>query len=321
MPAPTTTTLSTTTVAPTPTIGAPTTTGAPQAVLPAGVPGTWFGTYTDLETGLAHAVEVDTASGDIVRTLVSYSTGECEEYDASGECVFFLPGIAPVSIDVSATQVAVGICCEPAAGWTRVLDRATGDEVASTFGSEPALADFATILATAAYADGGAYLLTDTSSGTSSTLPLVIDWGDSLDWAGGLLAMEVDNGVGIWVWDGSIDAEGDATPMVSPDDPARSWANPTFAASGNLVVAEHATEGEGESLGVVLDTSGGFTLAVDSLILATFPYGGRVVQQTYDASGTFLIYTLSDGSVRWQGKGQSGILMSPGSDFSSASWH
>ena len=285
------------------------------------MPSTWFGTYTDVENGLAHAVEIDTATGEVVRTLVTYSTGECEEYDASGDCIMFLPGAAPVSIDVSATEIATGVCCEPAVGWTRVLDRATGEENASTFGDDPALADFGSILATAARADGGAYLLTDTSTGTSAALPLSTDWGNSMDWDGERLAIEIGNGVAIWAWDGSISAEGDVTPTVAPADPDRSWANPTFAASGNIVVAEHDTEGTGHSLGVVLDTSGGFILAVDSLVLANFSYGGRVVQQTYDATGTFLIYTLTDGSVRWQGKGQTGVLKNPDSGFTAAAWH
>ena len=296
----------------------PTTAIEAGASLPSDLPATWFGTYTDAD--LAYAVELDTASGEIVRTLVSYVTGECVEYDGADECTFF-PGIAPVSVDVSATQIAVGICCEPGAGWTRVFDRSTGDEIASTFGSEPALAGFGNILATAVYVDGGTYILTDTNSAATAPLPLAADWGDSSDWDGGRLAVEIGNGVAIWFWDGALDASGDVTPTVSPSDPSRAWAHPTFAASGNLVVAEHTTDDASPSLGTVLDTSGAFTLATDGLIVATFPYGGRVIQQTYDAAGKYLIYALSDGSIRWRGGGSSGTLKAAGTNFTAAAWH
>ncbi|MFT7650569.1 MAG: hypothetical protein ACI8Y4_005343 [Candidatus Poriferisodalaceae bacterium] len=109
------------------------------------------------------------------------------------------------------------------------------------------------------------------------------------------------------------------TPCVAPDTESLKWEDRTFQASGNLVVAQNDDgDSNAASTGVVLNTTGGFTVVVDSLVLATFSYGGRVANQTYDDAGVFLIYTLTDGSVRWLG---GGILIEPGSGYLAAARH
>lgn len=285
------------------------------------MPSTWFGSFIDEEANIVLAVEVDTATGEVVRIFEEYDLGGCIEEDAEGNCVFYDQGWAPVSVDVASTRVAFGLCCEPAAGWTQVFDRATGLLTAGMFGSEPAFSGIDDILATVPYTDNSPYMLNDLSSGESASSELVSGHGDSLDWRGGILAMPAGRGVAMWVLDGGeIDSGGIATAAEEPDDVTRKWSHPTFQASGHLVVAENTIGANGDSLGVVVNTSGGFTLAVDPEIIATFPYGGRVVNQTYGPSGVFLIYTLTDGSVRWQGKGSSGILAEPGSNYLAAAW-
>ena len=73
------------------------------------------------------------------------------------------------------------------------------------------------------------------------------------------------------------------------------------------------------SLGVLLNKEVFGGLAGD-VVLAEFQYEGEVIHQIYDDSGTFLIYVLDDGSVRWQGTGSRGELAPAGSGFLAAAW-
>ena len=306
-----------------PTTAAPTTVAPTTSVpgLPAGLPSTWFGSFIDEAANTVFAVEVDTATGGIVRIFEEYDLGGCIEEDAEGDCIFYNAGWAPISVDVAPAQVAFGLCCEPAVGWTQVFDRATGLKIAGMFGSEPAFSGIDDILVTVPYTDNSPYMLNDLSSGESASAELVSAPGDSLDWRGGILAMPAGRGVALWVLDGDeIDSGGIGTPGQEPDDVTRKWSHPTFQASGHLVVAENTIGTNGDSLGVVVNTSGGFILAVDPEIIATFSYGGRVLNQTYGPTGVSLIYTLADGSVHWQGKASSGILAEAGSNYLAAAW-
>lgn len=299
------------------------TTTAPS--VPAGMPPTWFGAYNDFDAGFSYAVEVDSATGTIVRVIDSYTIDGCVDEGPDGECVIYEEGVAPVSVDVANSLVAFGLCCEPVSGFTQVFRRSDGSLFHSVFGSEPRFGDSTVdgALATFSYFDGGLFLLHDLNDGGSvnNALPIAADWGDSMDWDGTRMAFQHGRNIALWIWNGSVEDEGAVTPSVAPDTESLKWESPTFQASGNLVVAQNVDGSDSDSLGVVLDTSGGFTLAVDTLVLATFPYGGRVVNQTYDESGTFLIYTLTDGSVRWLGRGSSGILAEPDSGYTAAGWH
>jgi len=55
----------------------------------------------------------------------------------------------------------------------------------------------------------------------------------------------------------------------------------------------------------------------DSTVVASFEYGGEVVDQGYDATGTWLLATLADGTVRWFGGGDQGDL---GTGYIAADW-
>lgn len=287
--------------------------------LPPVAPATWFGSYRDGED--VHAVEVDSATGRIIRVLRTDTFGGCIEEGDDGECVVFAESAVAVSVAVDEDTVAYGFCCEPVSGFTLVYDRATGDEVATVIGSEPSYSPDGASLVTVTYADGGIYSIVGIGADPFGVeLPIVSEFGDSAAWGDGRIALEIGRGVALYVPDGPTGADGLVSPTVAPVDPTRAWAGPTFQASGNLVVAEHPAATAGDSVGTVLDTSGGFVLAVDPLVVATFAYGGRVIQQAYDGSRVRLIYTLEDGSVRWQGGGQSGVLADPGSGFFAAAW-
>ena len=47
--------------------------------------------------------------------------------------------------------------------------------------------------------DGGA---------TNVALPIGANWGDSMDWDGTRMAFQHGRNIAMWVWDGSVDAEG-----------------------------------------------------------------------------------------------------------------
>lgn len=56
---------------------------------------------------------------------------------------------------------------------------------------------------------------------------------------------------------------------------------------------------------MVLDPSDGSTRA-------EFPLSGRVIEQDYDKTGTYLLTIHDDGTVHWQGAGTNGTLQVKG---------
>ena len=324
--APATTATPTTTVVLVPTSEAPTTTAAPTtlppasgATLEAGQPATWFGVRDDSANNVSLVEERSSVDGTLEREFASYELADCIEENDEGECIIFGESWAPVSIDVTTDKVAVGLCCEPVSGSTQVLRRINGDLLSGTFGSEPAFAPTPPLMLTAVYADGGLYYVVNSNSGESTEIPIVPDWGDRATWSfdGSMIAVEVGDGIAIAFWDAALGEVVDVSITFEP--PAgTTWSKPAFQASGNLVVVEDADAG-GASKGVVLNKEVFGGLAGD-LVFAEFPFEGTVVHQGYDETGTFLIYVLDDGSVRWQGKGQKGTLADPGSGHLAAAW-
>jgi hypothetical protein len=324
--------VATTAAAPPPSSEAPATAAAPipttapttvprssTDVLADGQPATWFGVRDDLDQGLALVEERDTTDGTVLRELSRQEIGACIEEDDDGECIIFGEGWAPVSIDVSLDRIALGMCCEPVMGTSQVLRRIDGELISSPFGSEAVFAPQPPNLITVGYADGGFYFVVNSNSGAGTELPVVADWGDRASWSldGTMIAVEVGTGIAVVFWDTELNEAVDISATLEP--PADTvWSKPAFQASGNLIVVEDKGAG-GDSKGVVLNKEVFGGLAGD-LVLAEFPYEGTVVHQVYDGSGTFLIYALDDGSVRWQGKGERGTLADPGSGHIAAAW-
>ena len=75
-----------------------------------------------------------------------------------------------------------------------------------------------------------------------------------------------------------------------------------------MIVVEQP-EGETATARVLDPTTGA--------LVTTFSYGGRVVDQAYDATHTWLLVTMDDGTVRWFGGGQQGDL---GTGYTAAAW-
>lgn len=264
------------------------------------------------------AVEVDTASGEIVHVFGQTGTSE-QMAEAEEIAPNVLVGIWRVR---DGSMIGLSDCCEPAAG--RVfyveaggelgVDPYAGDAVAGwTLSPSPVDNQFANL--------GYSMLVTDPSV--------------SADFGSGLWIDEPElgfpDGVAAWTRDGSelywttrkddvaalatLDlAEGAPVPVailpwVGVD---QSLFGIGSQASGNLV-GFLQTRGDDFSIieteGVVFTTSGELLASFDVETGST--WGG------YDESGRFLIYVDGDGIVRWQGLGEVGSL---GDGFIFASW-
>jgi len=105
-------------------------------------------------------------------------------------------------------------------------------------------------------------------------------------------------------------ATGDTATMTGPDDIG--YRLPAFRNDGRLVVAEQREGGDPTTAKVVE--------RADATVVGSFAYGGEVVDQAYDATGTWLLVTLADGRLRWFGGGDQGDLGDLGTGFTAADW-
>ena len=101
-------------------------------------------------------------------------------------------------------------------------------------------------------------------------------------------------------------------PTFAPPE-GTTYAAPAFRADGMLVVARQPVDPTSQqaATGVVLDPA-------DGRFLAEFALDGRVVDQDYDRTGTFLLTTYDGGRLAWQGAGRSGVLRTSG--VTAAAW-
>jgi hypothetical protein len=263
-------------------------------------------------------VEVDTASGEIVH--IFGQTGTAEQMAAAEEMApNVLVGIWRVR---DASTIGLSDCCEPAAG--RVFYVESGGEL----GSDP-------------YAGAAVAGWTLSPSPVDNQFAnlgysmLVSNPNVAVDFGSGLWIDEPElgfpDGAAAWTRDGSelywTTRKDDATALATLDlaegaptpGAILPWVGVNQAlhgigsqASGNLV-GFLQTRGDDfsfiETEGVVFTTSGE--------LLATFAIETGSTWGGYDSSGRFLIYTDGDGTVRWQGLGESGALSD---GFIFASW-
>jgi hypothetical protein len=287
--------------------------GEPLPVLADGRPATWVGVTTDYE-----AVEVDTATGELIRSLGQVATAEDVE---TAECAACVNAIDAVWRTFDGSHIFISECCEPAAGLIHVL---TDDELpllAESGRDSPWFFWWATpapdsplvaflgyqVLVTAAdvappNGDAGAagtWMVTE----NLDTFPI-----SNAVWAPGENAIRWLEGDGEAVRLRTFDTSGGSTAI--PIDELAGWALAGLAgrATGELVVARAQPDGVTTSLLV-------FTPEGDLVDEVPIEPGARL--GGYDRTGTFLIYTADDGVARWIGGGTSGLL---GEGFVHASW-
>lgn len=117
-----------------------------------------------------------------------------------------------------------------------------------------------------------------------------------------------------------VDGSDQPRQFEPPDDSSLDWSRPAVRRDGMIVIAEQAPycfvepdECDTEPVARVIDPSSGE-------VVASFSYGSSsvVVDQSYDATGTWLLVTFRDGTMRWYGGGQSGVV--PGNSYRAGDW-
>lgn len=305
--APTTTT--TTAPATTTTTEAPTTTST--TVAETQLPVTWVGVTDDYE-----AVEVDTTTGEILRSIAQVSTAEDVE---TAECSACVNAVDAAWKSFDGAYYYVSECCEPAAGLIHVITAGDlpylpGDDVPqwlfwsaspSPTSEEVAFVGYEVVIVQPELDPQSA------QAGVDYTLVWTASEGLPISnavWDGDVIHWLVDGPDGALLHSYRLtDGTMDATVEV-PDLAGWSSARLARRASGELVVARSPFD-EPATEALVFDLSG---TVIDRFDLEPGSNLGG-----YDPSGTYLIYTDSEGTVRWQGEGGTGVLAE---GFVQASW-
>lgn len=309
IPAETTTSVETTITSPptTPSTTTSTSTTLPAdegglAVLDDGRPATWIGVTSDYE-----AVEVDTESGTVIRSLGQVATAEDV---ADAECSACVNAIDAAWRTFDGSYFVISECCEPAAGLIHVLDpselplESGSDNQRFFWSAAPAPAS-----QTVAFLGYQLQIATLDDPGSDFTLELEHFPISNAAWS-------PDAGTVRWLEDadGSVllrslviaSGEDTTVPMRQLDG----WALAGLAtgSGGELLVVRAQPDAAATSL-LVFTPEG--TLVEEVPIEPGARLGG------FDPSGDFLIYTADDGVVRWSGDGTGGEL---GDGFVHASW-
>ncbi|HSL59934.1 MAG TPA: hypothetical protein VK866_18965 [Acidimicrobiales bacterium] len=252
----------------------------------------------------SRVVVLDTATGE-TRTLL-------EQPEADPDDPLPPNGFGRVILDPVADVVFVEEIGEPAAGVVRRVPLGGGEPDAVALGSYPALSPDGARLATADIGggisilelDGGDRTELDGEPDASGLGAVNLAWGHD----GRTLWFERITDVGgsseLWRVDALSASSLDDAVLVGPADDDQSWTLPAPRADGEVVVIEQCctlTRPRGSANGVVIDATTGD-------VTSTFLLERGVFDAAYDSSGSFFLYVLVDGTVRWQGGGQGGQL-------------
>lgn len=286
----------------------------PLPTLADGRPATFIGVTEDYE-----AVEVDTASGEILRVIGQ--TGSPADFTDDQE-------ISP-NVIVGAWRTADGSvlalsdCCEPAAGYMMYV--ADGETLPAEW-TERVITDGWTASPSPT---GNRFARLGYFIGVFTALPEPMDevWIDvgqeAANFASGRVAWSRDETALYWIGGGPGQATLNRIDLTS--EPVASspvgvlefvgggqWVDGVaMQASGNLVAFVHQTNN-----GDFVDTDG-VVFTTDGDLIATFPVEVGSTFGGYEPTGRFLIYVDREGIVRWQGRGESGVLAD---GFIHASW-
>lgn len=305
----TTSIATTTTTAPSTTTTAPTTTTTTEAdetdpnVLPEDAPASWVGVTTDYE-----AVEVDTATGEVIRSLGQVSTAEDVE---NAECSACINYIDLVWQTFDASHTIISECCEPAAGQMHVL---ADSELPLLLDSEDTPVSFWTA-----------------SPAPDSSLIAFLGYGVAVAPAddpqtpvasSDLANFPVSNAV----WVPGEDAvrwleNAEGTLQLRTFDIATETSNAVEVAGVEAPgIAGLAVRATGEMVAMYADPDGASTalvLTADGEVIEEFDVEDGARPGGYDPSGALLIYTDDDGVVHWMSETGSGVLAE---GYSFASW-
>ena len=268
------------------------------------------------------AVEVDTATGNIIRSL-----GAAQRPDQSDDEAAVTGAIQQVWRTSDQQTFVISTCCEPAAGELfavgpdQMLTAESRLDRFFTYGWTAGPSPFSDEVATA-----GLGLQVGSVVGELRALPSL---ADELRQPSGVVAWKRDGSGLSWI-SNNFTPEGGAglvgvaldeampLPMVIELD----WVGPGqwldgigAQESGNLVGFLNTENADPEAPSV--SSTEGVIFSPDGVLIATFPVETGSLWGGYDPSGRVLIYTDGDNVVRWQGLGQSGVLAE---GFIHASW-
>lgn len=293
----TTTTLPTTTTSTVPIDD----TGVP--LLEDGRPTTWVGVTNDYQ-----AVEVDTATGEVIRSLGQVSTAEDVE---TAECSACVNAIDAVWRTYDGSYFLISQCCEPAAGMIHTL---TEDQIPLGLESEPDQPRFFWSAAPAPDSLNVAFLgyqvlVTAADTETSEMTELERFPVSNAVWVPGEDQIRWLEGEADAVFLRTFDTIDGASTVVEIEELA-GWNQVTLAIrpSGDLLVARSEPDAAASAL---------LILTPEGEVSGEIPIEPGVRLGGYDRTGTNLIYTDGDGIVRWLSDDDGGVLAE---GFIHASW-
>ncbi len=277
-------------------------------------PDRWVGITDD-----GRLVVVDAESGEHARVLGEFD--HPDECPKAGEPAAGCRWVVEVALSPDGQQVYYETCCEPAPGVIHRVPIGGGEPEMVVFGAHPAVDAAGERLAVVELQwvtmhelggervvrfrddDSPAMLHGMTWSPDGEQLAFVAF--DRNDEAGRLHVLDLNE----------ADSLADAY-AIGPPNGGRSWTLPTFRRDGALVVVEQELQvpnsPEGPARAVVVDPGSGE-------VRERFDRSGAVLSQHHDRSGTYLLYVLADGSVRWELDGaDSGVLADGG--YLAATW-
>ena len=264
------------------------------------------------------AVEVDTATGEMIRVIAQISTAEDL---ANAECSACVNAVDAIWRLADGSAYLVSECCEPAAGamfWMRP------DEVITPEVHEH---DRVGLTAWLANPSPSSRAVAAASYGVSIDSPddgQVWSWispdgffaSSPPSWSRDLSTLWLVGGDGavdlLWTIEPASSTVSSAElPWLSGDQYLSGLGT---QASGRLVTFRLTDDGD-EDFGN--DLARGIAFEPAGELVAEFDVEPGSRMGAYDPSGRFLIYVDGDGTARWQGVGQTGLL---GEGYPFASW-